>query len=182
MPATTEAKLSSVRTRSAASRATSVPPRPMATPRSARRKAGASLTPSPVMATTCPPARRASTISHLLRRLHPGEHARASNPLRSFAPRRGRELRARDDLALQASAIPSSRAMANAVAAWSPVIILTATPARRQAATADPASGRSGSMKPTRPSSVRPSSSARSSSGLAEPRSSTRFVATASTR
>jgi aldehyde:ferredoxin oxidoreductase len=61
--ATTEAKLSSVSTRSAASRATSVPPRPMATPRSARLSAGASLTPSPVMATKCPCACRPSTIS-----------------------------------------------------------------------------------------------------------------------
>ena len=46
------AKLSSVRTIVAASRATSVPDRPIATPMSARRSAGASLTPSPVIATT----------------------------------------------------------------------------------------------------------------------------------
>ncbi len=46
------AKLSSERTISDASRATSVPPFPMATPRCAARKAGASLTPSPVTATT----------------------------------------------------------------------------------------------------------------------------------
>ena len=42
----------------AASRATSVPERPIATPMSARRSAGASLTPSPVIAITCPCARR----------------------------------------------------------------------------------------------------------------------------
>ena len=50
------AKLSSSRTMSAADRATSVPTTPMATPISAWRRAGASLTPSPVMATTSPRA------------------------------------------------------------------------------------------------------------------------------
>ncbi len=46
------AKSSSVSTMSAASLATSVPARPMATPMLAWRNAGASLTPSPVIATT----------------------------------------------------------------------------------------------------------------------------------
>ena len=59
------AKLSSVRIIVALSRATSVPERPMATPMSALRSAGASLTPSPVIATTCPSARRASAIRSL---------------------------------------------------------------------------------------------------------------------
>ncbi|OPY06022.1 MAG: hypothetical protein A4E67_01664 [Syntrophaceae bacterium PtaB.Bin038] len=48
------AKLSSVTTMSEASFATSVPLRPMATPRWAARRAGASLTPSPVTATISP--------------------------------------------------------------------------------------------------------------------------------
>ena len=52
--ATIVAKLSSVSTIVDASRATSVPERPIATPMSARRSAGASLTPSPVIATTWP--------------------------------------------------------------------------------------------------------------------------------
>ena len=56
------AKLSSVSTIVEASRATSVPERPIATPMSARRSAGASLTPSPVIATTWPSARSASAI------------------------------------------------------------------------------------------------------------------------
>src|SRR5664280_406926 len=56
------AKLSSVSTMVAACRATSVPERPMAMPMSAARSAGASLTPSPVIATTCPWVRRASAI------------------------------------------------------------------------------------------------------------------------
>ena len=55
--ATIVAKLSSSSTMSAASRATSVPLRPMATPTSAARSAGASLTPSPVTATTSPKSR-----------------------------------------------------------------------------------------------------------------------------
>ena len=48
------AKSSSSSTRSAASRATSVPLSPMATPMSACCRAGPSLTPSPVIATTWP--------------------------------------------------------------------------------------------------------------------------------
>ena len=57
-----EAKLSSVSTIVAASRATSLPLAPIAMPMSARRSAGASLTPSPVIATVWPCARSASTI------------------------------------------------------------------------------------------------------------------------
>ncbi len=53
-----DAKLSSARTMSAACLATAVP-EPMAMPMSARLSAGASFTPSPVIATTCPCAPRA---------------------------------------------------------------------------------------------------------------------------
>ena len=63
------AKLSSVRIMSAASRATSVPLSPIATPMSALRSAGASFTPSPVIATTCPSACSADTMASL----SPGE-------------------------------------------------------------------------------------------------------------
>ena len=52
--ATMEAKLSSVRVIAAASLVTSVPVMPIAMPMSAFFSAGASLTPSPVIATTCP--------------------------------------------------------------------------------------------------------------------------------
>ena len=52
-------------TTSATSRATSVPRAPIATPMSAARKAAASLMPSPVMATTSPPACSARTIRYL---------------------------------------------------------------------------------------------------------------------
>ena len=60
--ATIVAKLSSVSTIVEASRATSVPDRPIAIPMSARRSAGASFTPSPVIATIWPSARSASAI------------------------------------------------------------------------------------------------------------------------
>jgi len=53
---------SSASTMSAASLLTSVPVTPMATPMSARCRAGASLTPSPVMATTAPRAFQAVTM------------------------------------------------------------------------------------------------------------------------
>ncbi len=56
------AKLSSRSTRLDASRATSVPPLPIATPMSARLSAGASLTPSPVIATNSPRRCSASTM------------------------------------------------------------------------------------------------------------------------
>ena len=56
------AKLSSSSVIAAASRATSVPPLPIATPISARLSAGASLTPSPVMATNSPLRCSASTM------------------------------------------------------------------------------------------------------------------------
>ena len=60
--ATIVAKLSSARTMSAASRATSVPVWPIAIPTSAWRRAGASFTPSPVAATTAPLRCSADTI------------------------------------------------------------------------------------------------------------------------
>src|SRR5665647_3797866 len=59
--ATIEAKLSSVMTMSETSLVTSVPVMPMATPMSASLTAGASLTPSPVMATISPRRRQALT-------------------------------------------------------------------------------------------------------------------------
>ena len=63
--ATMVAKSSSVSTISAASRAASVPEHPIATPTSARRSAGVSLTPSPVTATTSPRRWYASTSRSL---------------------------------------------------------------------------------------------------------------------
>ena len=68
---TIEAKLSSVRIMSAASLATSVPARPMATPMSAFLSAGASLTPSPVTATTWPNVAEGGDDPELLLWRHP---------------------------------------------------------------------------------------------------------------
>ena len=62
MAETMLAKLSSVRTISAVCLDTSVPVMPIATPMLARFRAGASFTPSPVIATTCSRAFMASTI------------------------------------------------------------------------------------------------------------------------
>ena len=58
-------KLSSINTKSLAFCVTAVPLRPMATPTSAHFSAGASLTPSPVMATTCPEAIKLATMATL---------------------------------------------------------------------------------------------------------------------
>ena len=63
--ATMVAKLSSVSTRSAASFDTSVPVMPMATPMSADLSAGASFTPSPVIATISPLLCKALTMRSL---------------------------------------------------------------------------------------------------------------------
>ena len=65
MAATIVAKSSSCSTMSDASLETSVPVIPMATPMSADFRAGASLTPSPVMAQMWPRACSASTIRSL---------------------------------------------------------------------------------------------------------------------
>ena len=62
-------------TMSAAPRATSVPRTPMATPMSARWSAGASFTPSPVIATTSPRACSTSTIRSLCSGVDAREHA-----------------------------------------------------------------------------------------------------------
>ena len=63
--ATIEAKLSSISTMSEAAFVTSVPAMPIAIPMSAALTAGASLTPSPVIATTAPACFRASTTRSL---------------------------------------------------------------------------------------------------------------------
>jgi hypothetical protein len=97
---------------------------PIATPTSACLSDGASFTPSPVIATTAPPAAARAPAQLVLRR-------------RARVHRFGRQA----ELA----------AMASAVAAWSPVIIFTSIPALRHCAIAAIASGRGGSMKPAMP-------------------------------
>ena len=63
--ATIDPSSSSARTTSAASLATSVPIFPIATPTSAARSAGASFTPSPVIATTLPACLKSRTTASL---------------------------------------------------------------------------------------------------------------------
>ena len=163
------AKLSSVSTMVAASRATSVPLRPMATPMSARRSAGASLTPSPVIATTWPScAQRVGDAQLGLRELR--GRRRAPRPGRadasSSASDSASSSRAVDDRGRRA--MPTRRAIS---AGGAPVVAGDDVDAdagahgtrRRRRRT----SGRGGSSSPTRPSSVRPGPSASSRSGAA---------------
>ena len=157
--ATMVAKLSSARIILAASFVTSVPVRPIATPMSADFSAGASFTPSPVIATTLPSACRASTIFSLCSGAtraytevsrtvsrHPcASSLLSSSPVRACAP---------------GSTMPRSAAILAAVMGWSPVIIITRIPARRASAMAVAASARGGSMIPTTPRYTSCSSSA----------------------
>ena len=98
---------------------------------SACLSAGASLTPSPVIATTSPLALQRADEPQLVLGRDAREHrrlarARVSNAVVvervELAPGERRRRRAR-----------SARAIARAVATWSPVIIFTSTPAARHA-------------------------------------------------
>ena len=140
---------------SAAFCATCVPPLPMAQPISAAFNAGASLTPSPVIATTSPWARRALTIRTLCSgvtraytRQERTARANSFSPILSIcAPVRHSPER---------ESMPSFFAVAQAVPAWSPVIITGVIPARRQVLTASYASSRGGSSMPISPQNVSP--------------------------
>ena len=110
--ATIEEKASSSRTMSAASRATSVPRSPMAIPMWAALSAGASLTPSPVIATTSPSARSAAYEPQLLLRDDPREDVCRPQPLAERGLLDAVQLLAGDDLRRRS---PTSRAMWRAV-------------------------------------------------------------------
>ncbi|GIU86573.1 MAG: hypothetical protein KatS3mg009_1088 [Acidimicrobiia bacterium] len=100
---------------------------------------GASLTPSPVIATTSPRRLQRPHDPQLVLGRDPGEHADGVD-FRSRARRR--TCRASLDARRRSRpSMPSSRAIAVAVRAWSPVIIFTAIPARRHAPIAARASG-----------------------------------------
>ena len=144
------AKLSSVRIITAASLETSVPVMPMATPMSAVFSAGASFTPSPVIATTLP-----FSLSNRTRRTLSSGATRATTPISSISARSSSSLIAANSVPVTARpSMPSSPAIAAAVVAWSPVIIRTRIPASRHSAMAVLASGRGGSTMPTIASSV----------------------------
>ncbi len=116
------AKLSSVRIMAAASLVTSVPVIPIAIPMSAFFSAGASFTPSPVMATMWP--RRLMYQADLLLGCGPGSPNPVDRAQRLLVRHRP-ELRPGDHLAVD----PSWSAMAAAVTAWSPVMMRTLIPA-----------------------------------------------------
>mmetsp|Transcript_36374 Transcript_36374/g.102484 ORF Transcript_36374/g.102484 Transcript_36374/m.102484 type:complete len:315 (+) Transcript_36374:849-1793(+) len=147
-------KLSSARTICDASLDTSVPAIPIATPMLAALRAGASLTPSPVMDVISPTAWSACTIWILFS----GE-ARAKM-LQSFTT----ACSSSSDMASSSgpvytspsfSAMPSMLPMARAVSAWSPVIIFTTTPASWACRMEGMHSLRGGSKMATSPTMVR---------------------------
>ena len=145
------AKLSSVRIITAASLATSVPVMPMATPMSAFLRAGASLTPSPVMATMWPAFFKISTSRTLCSGV-----TRAMTPISPIWRSASSSLKAAKSAPVIARpVIPSFPAMAAAVTAWSPVIMRIWMPAERALAIEALASGRGGSTMPTNASMVR---------------------------
>ena len=144
---------------SPASLVTSVPVMPIATPISACFSDAASLTPSPVIATTSPEDCRALTTLTLCS----GE-TRAHTPISRICTARSSSSIASSSAPVTTRPVmPSSSAIAPAVDAWSPVIILTPMPATPHCAIAAIASGRAGSRMPTSASSCRPSSSDASS-------------------
>ncbi len=111
--ATMVAKLSSSRVMPAASLLTSVPAMPIAMPTSAFLRAGASLTPSPVIATTSPRLCQAVTT----RSLSAGE-TRAYTAMSATSRSRSSSLiasRSRPETTRQFLSIPSSLATALAV-------------------------------------------------------------------
>ena len=174
--ATMVVKLSSASTMSAAPLATSVPPRPMAQPMSAARRAGASLIPSPVMAATSPFAWKARTM----RTLCSGETRANTSQLRTAflsSASLSSSSCAPVSTCPESVRMPSSRAMADAVAAWSPVIITGRIPAARHWATASRTPARGGSVSPISPAKVR-----FRSSSLSGPRESVSRYATPITR
>ena len=137
---------------SAAPLDTSVPAIPIATPMSARFRAGASLTPSPVMATTSPCSCSASTIRSLCSGLTRGRTRRPPARRAPGRPRPSPRAPAPATARAPPATMPSSTAIAAAVAGWSPVIMIVRIPASRASRTARCASGRGGSIIPTTPS------------------------------
>ena len=153
--ATMVEKLSSARIILALCLVTSVPVMPMATPMSADLTAGASFTPSPVMATMLPWRCKDSTILSLCSgatRAYTDtsdvalSSAASSGSWSSWSP-----VRALPSLAM----MPRSEAMRAAVSGWSPVIITVRMPARWASVTESRTSVRGGSIMPTMPFQMR---------------------------
>mmetsp|Transcript_7838 Transcript_7838/g.16911 ORF Transcript_7838/g.16911 Transcript_7838/m.16911 type:complete len:524 (-) Transcript_7838:1248-2819(-) len=192
MPATTLCRSSSSSTMSAASLATSVPRMPMAMPTSASLSAGASLTPSPVIAVMWPPScwkartmerlcigeTRAKTQVCFTQFLQKIWHFSVELAVRaswvklsswgscssSCAPVITRKARASSSNSV-AGMTPMRRAMASAVHGWSPVTMMVLAPASAIFHTASVAPGFGGSSRATRPRKVKPSMGKLTSSG-----------------
>ena len=151
-----------------ASLVTSVPVIPIATPMSADFSAGASLTPSPVIATTCRSAWSASTT----RSLCSGATRAYTWVVRAASVRAAASARSSwapvTTTASPSPPMPRSAAMRAAVTGWSPVIMTVRMPARRASAIAAAASARGGSRRATSPPKVR-SRSAGSPNSSASP-------------
>mmetsp|Transcript_55282 Transcript_55282/g.115653 ORF Transcript_55282/g.115653 Transcript_55282/m.115653 type:complete len:201 (+) Transcript_55282:275-877(+) len=138
---------------SEASCATDVPVIPMDRPTSASFKAGASLVPSPVTATTSPISLRRRTMVSLSWGLHRAMTCIVLST--SFCPSGSSRRKSGPSIAHPSVRIPISREMLLAVSRLSPVIIRTVIPACWHLRTASGTSSRGGSRMPRTPMKVR---------------------------
>ena len=134
---------------------------PMAMPMDACLSAGASLTPSPVMAGTSPAALSIFTKACLsfgsvrLKTIDPLWEV--SNLIRCFSDflKKSWPVKLLPVISSSSVKIPISLAIASAVGRVSPVIMITRIPAVAQASMAGLTSGRAGSLMPQTPSKMR---------------------------
>ena len=100
-------------------------PEPIATPMSASFSASTSFTPSPVIATTCPRDRSASTIARFCCGVTRPKIACVSSTSASSSPPSGSAFASNG---ASAPGRPTRRATAATVSGWSPLMTLTSTP------------------------------------------------------
>ena len=158
MARTIDVKLSSTRIMLAASFETSVPLMPIAIPMSARLRAGASFTPSPVTATISPISLRASVILSLCCGLTRAKMISRSLSMRSFISFVLEILFRSFPVMISKFFVvrrPTCSAIACAVKPLSPVTIYVLMPASLVRAIASLTSRRGGSIIPTSPTNVR---------------------------
>mmetsp|Transcript_152256 Transcript_152256/g.270152 ORF Transcript_152256/g.270152 Transcript_152256/m.270152 type:complete len:258 (+) Transcript_152256:924-1697(+) len=171
-------KLSSARTMSDASLATSVPVMPIAMPMSACFSAGASLTPSPVIAAISPRDFKILTMICLCRgsvREKTAPSTSRSIMMRSSTSVRSCSVLSSNDFPVndfrfmfsEDVRIPRLMAIASAVSLLSPVIMMTLMPARRHSSIACLHSARGGSIIPTKPTKARSTSMLAKAAGSA---------------
>ena len=164
MALTMVAKLSSSRTMSEASLVTSVPLMPMATPMSAALRAGASLTPSPVMATMWPSLFRLRAMRILCSGLTLANTRTSSmRSSSSSSVSSSTSAPSMTEAGVSSSMMPISLAMATAVILWSPVTMTERMPAPWAVLMARGTSSLAGSIIPIMPTNVRPDSTASTS-------------------